>query len=69
MPKLLGTYLRVALYLFDGQLLNEGVHIRADLAIRRHIKRKEGVGSGERVPILAFSFASLRQRGAFRLAC
>ena len=41
--------LRPVLYPSDGELLDEGMHILADLATSRHSERKERVGSGERV--------------------
>ena len=34
--------------------LYEDVHVWINFATRRHSKRMEGVGSGERVPILLF---------------
>ena len=54
MPGLVGVYLRSMFYPSDGELTNEGMHVRASLARCRHSERKEGVGSGERVPILFF---------------
>ena len=40
------------LYPSDGELLDEGTHVRANLTTCQHSERKEGVGSGERAPIL-----------------
>ena len=44
--------LRPVLHPSDGELLDEGMHILADLVTSRHSERKEGVGSGERVFLL-----------------
>ena len=38
----------------DGELLDEGMHVQANVTTCRHSERKEGVGSGERAPILVF---------------
>ena len=46
--------LRPVLYPSDGELLDEGMHDRANLTTSRHSERKEGVGSGERASILVF---------------
>ena len=32
-------------YPLNGELLNEGTHVRANLTTSRHSERKEGVGS------------------------
>ena len=37
-----------------GQFFDEGVYVWAELTTRRHSERKEGVGIGERAPILIF---------------
>ena len=37
-----------------GQFFDEGVYVWAELTTRRYSERKEGVGSGERAPILVF---------------
>ena len=42
------------LYPSDGELLDEGMHVGANVTTCRHSERKEGVGSGERAPILGF---------------
>ena len=42
------------LYPSDGELLDEGMHVRANVTTCRHSERKEEVGSGERAPILVF---------------
>ena len=42
------------LYPYDGELLDEGMHVTANLTTRRHSERKEGVDSGERAVILVF---------------
>ena len=39
------------LYPCDGEFLDEGIHVWANLITRRHSDRKEGIGSGERAPI------------------
>ena len=46
--------LRPMLYPSDGELLDEGMQVWANLTTCRHSERKEGVGSGERAPILVF---------------
>ena len=38
----------------DGEHLDEGMHVYANLTTSRHSKRKEGVGSGEQAPICGF---------------
>ena len=40
------------LYPSDGEILNESMHVLANLTTSRHSKRKEGIGSRERSPIL-----------------
>ena len=47
-------YLRSVLYPSDDELLDEGMHVWANLTTRRHSEIKDGVGSGERAPILVF---------------
>ena len=42
------------LYPSDGELLDEGMHVWANVTTCRHSERKEGVGSGERAPIPVF---------------
>ena len=42
------------LYPSDGELLDEGMHVCTNVTTCRHSERKEGVGSGERAPILVF---------------
>ena len=54
MLELVGVCLRPVLYPSDGELLDEGMHVGANLITFRHSERKEGVGSGERAPILVF---------------
>ena len=39
--RLVGVYLRPALYTSDGELLGEGIHISANLTIHQHSERKE----------------------------
>ena len=38
----------------DGELLDEGMHVWANLTSSRHSERREGVGIGERASILIF---------------
>ena len=55
LPPDVGTHwniLRPVLYPSEGELLDEGM--QANVATCRHSERKEGVGSGERAPILVF---------------
>ena len=40
------------LYPSDGEFLNEGMRVWANLSKRRHSERKKGVVSGEQSPIL-----------------
>ena len=47
-------YLRPVLYPSNDERLDEGMHVWANLTIRRHRERKEGGGSGEQVVILVF---------------
>ena len=42
------------LYPSDGDLLDKGMHIRANLTTRLHSERKEGVRSRERALIFVF---------------
>ena len=42
------------LYPSDGERFDEGMNVCANLTTSRHSERKEGVGSGERVPIFVF---------------
>ena len=51
---LVEVYLRPTFYPSDGELRDEGMHVLANLTTRRHIERKEGIGSEERAPILIF---------------
>ena len=51
---LVGVYLQPVLYPSVGELLDEGMHVRANFTTCRHSERKDGVGSGERAPILVF---------------
>ena len=37
------------------QFFDEGVYVWTEFTTRRHSERKEGVGSGERAPILVIS--------------
>ena len=37
-----------------GQFFDEGVYVWTEFTTRRHSERKEGVGSGERAPILVY---------------
>ena len=46
--------LRPVLYPSDGELLDDGRHVGANLTTCRHSERKEGVGSGKRAPKLVF---------------
>ena len=48
------VYLQPVLYPSDGEILDGGMHVLANLTTRRHSERKEGVGSGERALILDF---------------
>ena len=57
------------LYPSDGDLLDEGTHFGANLTIRRYSERKEGVGSGERVPILDFLPLDCDGEVFSRMAC
>ena len=51
---LIGVCLRTVLYPSDGELLDKGMHVLANVTTCRHSERKEGVGSGEQAPILVF---------------
>ena len=51
---LVGVCLRPVLYPSDGELLDEGIHVLANLTTCRHNETKDGIGSGERAPILVF---------------
>ena len=46
--------LRPVVYPSDDELLDESIHVLANLTTRRHSERKDGVGSGQRAPILSF---------------
>ena len=62
MLRLVAAFLRPVLYPSDGELLDEGMHVWANLTTSQHNERKEEVDSGERAPILVFfrSTASTR---------
>ena len=51
---LVGVCLRTVLYPSDDELLDEYMHVRANLITCRNSQRKEGVGSGEQDPVLVF---------------
>ena len=57
------------LYTSDGELLDDGMHVRANVTTCRHSERKEGVGSGERVPILVFLPLDCVGEVFFYIAC
>ena len=45
---------RHVIYPFDSEILNKGMHVWASVITRGHSERKEGGGSGERVPVLVY---------------
>ena len=54
MLEIIRVCLRLVLYPSDGELLDEGMHVWANVTTCRHSERKEAVGSEERAPILVF---------------